>query len=159
MRQERFGSPLKHCVTVFARRKTYVRRARSRDGPSGREIAGLRNRLCLFRSGQPGAFSQCAEFPLLRNRALGPLAVTVLPVPLARRGTTTACAAARENGFRQRGHRHPPAPRAPASANLRGLLARCSQRPCNHRCRIRGPALNAGSGGHANPGSIAARHR
>lgn len=36
---------------------------------------------------------QCAEFLLLRNRGLGSLAVTVLPVALARRGTTTACAA------------------------------------------------------------------
>src|SRR5262249_62266426 len=30
-------------------------------------------------------FQQCAEFPLLRNRHLGPLAVTVLAIPLARR--------------------------------------------------------------------------
>ena len=30
-------------------------------------------------------FQQCAEFPLLRNRGLGPLAVTVLSIPLARR--------------------------------------------------------------------------
>jgi hypothetical protein len=30
-------------------------------------------------------FQQCAEFLLLRNRGLGPLAVTVLPIPLARR--------------------------------------------------------------------------
>jgi hypothetical protein len=29
MRQERFGSSLKHCVMLFARRKAYVRRARS----------------------------------------------------------------------------------------------------------------------------------
>src|SRR6516165_5527497 len=36
---------------------------------------------------------QCAEFALFRNRGLGPLAVTVLPMPLARRGTATACAA------------------------------------------------------------------
>ena len=28
---------------------------------------------------------QCAEFLLLRNRGLGPLAVTVLPIALARR--------------------------------------------------------------------------
>jgi hypothetical protein len=38
-------------------------------------------------------FQQCAELPLLRNRGLGPLAVTALPIPLARRGTATACAA------------------------------------------------------------------
>ena len=36
---------------------------------------------------------QCAEFLLLRNRGLGPLAVTVLPIPLARRPAATACAA------------------------------------------------------------------
>src|SRR5262245_21164123 len=38
-------------------------------------------------------FEQCAEFALLCNRGLGPLAVTVLPIPLARRGTATSCAA------------------------------------------------------------------
>src|SRR6516164_5673939 len=36
---------------------------------------------------------QCAEFLPLRNRRLGPLAVTVLAIPLARRGAATACAA------------------------------------------------------------------
>src|ERR1700730_962490 len=36
---------------------------------------------------------QCAEFPALRNRGLGPLAMTVLPVPFARRAAATACAA------------------------------------------------------------------
>ena len=30
-------------------------------------------------------FQQCAEFLPLRNRGLGPLAVTVLPIPLASR--------------------------------------------------------------------------
>ena len=46
-------------------------------------------------SGQasPEHFQQCAEFPLLRNRGLGALAVTVLPIALARRGAATACAA------------------------------------------------------------------
>jgi hypothetical protein len=38
-------------------------------------------------------FQQCAEFLPLRNRGLGALAVTVLPVPIARRAATTACAA------------------------------------------------------------------
>jgi hypothetical protein len=38
-------------------------------------------------------FQQCAEFPLLRNRGLGPLTVTILSIPLARRTATTACAA------------------------------------------------------------------
>jgi hypothetical protein len=44
---------------------------------------------------QAGAeqFQQCAEFLLLRNRGLGPLAVAVLPIPLARRAAATACAA------------------------------------------------------------------
>src|SRR5262249_8995088 len=36
---------------------------------------------------------QCAEFLPLRNRGLGPLAVAVLPIPFARRGTATSCAA------------------------------------------------------------------
>src|SRR5262249_35533290 len=38
-------------------------------------------------------FEQCTEFLPLRNRGLGPLAVTVLPIPLARRGAATPCAA------------------------------------------------------------------
>jgi hypothetical protein len=38
-------------------------------------------------------FEQCAEFLPLRNRGLGSLAVTVLPIPLARRAAATACAA------------------------------------------------------------------
>ena len=36
---------------------------------------------------------RCAEFALFRNRGLGPLAVTVLAIPLARRAAATACAA------------------------------------------------------------------
>src|SRR6516225_8113321 len=38
-------------------------------------------------------FEQCAEFPLLRNRGPGPLAMTVLPISLAKRAAATACAA------------------------------------------------------------------
>jgi hypothetical protein len=38
-------------------------------------------------------FQQCAEFPLLRNRGLGPVAVAVLPIALARRAAATVCAA------------------------------------------------------------------
>jgi hypothetical protein len=38
-------------------------------------------------------FQQCAEFLLLSNRGLGPLAVTVLPIALARRAAATVCAA------------------------------------------------------------------
>jgi hypothetical protein len=40
-------------------------------------------RLC---QASPEHFQQCAEFPLLRNRGLGPLAVTVLPIPIADSG-------------------------------------------------------------------------
>src|SRR5262249_4610184 len=35
-------------------------------------------------------FSKCAEFPLLRNRGLGLVAVTVLPIALARRPAAAA---------------------------------------------------------------------
>src|SRR6516162_5088164 len=44
---------------------------------------------------QPSAehFEQCAEFLPLRNRGLGPLAVTILPIALARRPAATSCAA------------------------------------------------------------------
>jgi hypothetical protein len=38
-------------------------------------------------------FQQCAEFLPLRNRGLGSLAVTVLPITVASRAATTACAA------------------------------------------------------------------
>jgi hypothetical protein len=38
-------------------------------------------------------FQQIAEHLPLRNRALGSLAVTVLPIPLAERRPATACAA------------------------------------------------------------------
>jgi hypothetical protein len=38
-------------------------------------------------------FQQCAESPLLCNRGLGALAVTVLPIALAGRAAATACAA------------------------------------------------------------------
>src|SRR5215467_12257024 len=53
-------------------------------------------RACLGVTHSPQAsaehFQQCAEFRPLRNCGLGPLAVTVLPVALARRSTATACA-------------------------------------------------------------------
>ena len=44
---------------------------------------------------QTGAkhFEQCTEFLLLRNRGLGALAVTALPIALARGTAATACAA------------------------------------------------------------------
>jgi hypothetical protein len=43
---------------------------------------------------QAGAehFQQCAEFLPLRNCGLGPLAVAVLPIPLARRAAARTCA-------------------------------------------------------------------
>jgi hypothetical protein len=46
-------------------------------------------------SRQAGAehFQQCDEFVPLRNSSLRPFAVTVLPIPLATRAATTACAA------------------------------------------------------------------
>src|ERR1700738_4901406 len=44
-------------------------------------------------------FQQCAEFLPLRNRGLGTLAVTVLPIPLARRAAATACAGAIDNAL------------------------------------------------------------
>jgi len=47
-------------------------------------------------------FEQCAEFLLLRNRGLGPLAVTVLPIALARRAAATACAAVQSAARQQR---------------------------------------------------------
>src|SRR5215472_4896919 len=37
-------------------------------------------------------FQHCPEFALLRNRDLGPLAVTVLPIPLPRRAAATPLA-------------------------------------------------------------------
>ena len=45
-------------------------------------------------------FEHCAEFLLLRNRGLGPFAVTVLPIPLARR---SAAAASRDGDGARRG--------------------------------------------------------
>src|SRR5262249_23048212 len=67
-------------------------------------------------------FEQCAEFALLCNRGLGPLAVTVLPIPLARRGTATSCAAVQSTApfFRRWRPAWPPALR-PRSA-LTGCL-------------------------------------
>ena len=52
-------------------------------------------RIILFVHYQASAehFQQCAEYLPLRNRGLGPLAVKVLPIPLARRAAATACAA------------------------------------------------------------------
>ena len=47
---------------------------------------------CLCQTGAEH-FEQCGEFLLLSNRGLGPLAVPVLTVPLARRAAATACAA------------------------------------------------------------------
>jgi hypothetical protein len=48
---------------------------------------GSRARLC---QASPEHFQQCAEFPLLRNRGLRALAVTVLLIPLARSAAATS---------------------------------------------------------------------
>ena len=45
------------------------------------------------RQASPEHFQQCAKFLPLRNRGVGPLAVTILPIALASRGTATSCAA------------------------------------------------------------------
>jgi hypothetical protein len=54
-------------------------------------------RIRIWRQGSCQAVAehlqQCAEFPLFRNGGLGPLAVTVLAIPLARRAAATVCAA------------------------------------------------------------------
>jgi hypothetical protein len=56
-------------------------------------------RIRTWRQGSPQAsaehLQQCAEFLALSNRGLGPLAVTVLPIPLARRAAATVCGAPR----------------------------------------------------------------
>jgi len=49
--------------------------------------------MTILRQANAEHFQQCVEFPLLRNRGLGPVAVTVLPIPLARRTAATACTA------------------------------------------------------------------
>jgi hypothetical protein len=73
---------------------------------------------------QAGAehFQQCPEFLPLRNRGLGPLAVTVLP--LTRRAAATACAAVRW-GSRERlswrpAHADDPPPRVDYGTALSG---------------------------------------
>jgi len=55
------------------------------------EASGGCPQSCMSASAEQ--FQQRAEFLPLSNRGLGPLAVTELPIPLARRGTATACAA------------------------------------------------------------------
>ena len=64
------------------------------DRPDGHKRACTRHALDAC-SCQAGAqhFQQCAEFLLLRNRRLGALAVTVLPIPFARWPAATVCAA------------------------------------------------------------------
>jgi hypothetical protein len=59
--------------------------------PAGRAVgrgAGTYSRQAIAEH-----FQQSAEFLPLRNRDLGPLAVTVLPIPFAGRAAATACAA------------------------------------------------------------------
>jgi hypothetical protein len=49
-------------------------------------------------------FQKCAELPLLCNRGLRAVAVTELPIPLARRAAGAACAAVQSTAplFRRR---------------------------------------------------------
>ena len=54
------------------------------------------------RQASPEHFQQCAELLPLRNRGLGSLTVTVLPIPLARRAAATACAAVQSTAPRFR---------------------------------------------------------
>jgi hypothetical protein len=60
--------------------------------------------LRISRQASAEHFQQCAEFLPLRYRGLGPLAMTVLPIPLARRAAATACAAVQSTAplFEQR---------------------------------------------------------
>ena len=64
---------------------------RAAEGGTVFGFAGLGGK--VLRQASAEHFEQCAEFLPLRNRGLGPLAVTVLPVPFARRAAATACAA------------------------------------------------------------------
>jgi hypothetical protein len=67
------------------------------SGSNGHVEEGCRtthfSTLRISRQASAEHFQQRAEFPPLRNRGLGPLAVTALPIPLARRAAATACAA------------------------------------------------------------------
>ena len=56
-------------------------------------VPRIRTRRQGSRQASAEHFQQCAEFALFRNRGLGPLAVTVLPVALTRRAAATLCAA------------------------------------------------------------------
>src|SRR6266436_1361215 len=92
------------------------------------------------------------QFLPLRNRGLGPLAVTVLPIPLAMRAAATVCSAPR--GKMVSGKE---ATGIPGTSRSRlGKLARTARAlftaALQSPVQVRGPALNAGSGGHANPG-------
>src|SRR5262249_60135376 len=71
-----------------------------RDGAYQPRAREHRSRAARIRTRRQGLcqtstehFQQRAEFLPLRNRGLGPLAVTVLPIPLARRAAATVCAA------------------------------------------------------------------
>ena len=70
-------------------------RARARSLPTRHLNMVPRIRIRRQGSCQASAehFQQCAEFLLLRNRGLGPLAVMVLPIALAMKAAATACAA------------------------------------------------------------------
>src|SRR2546426_12455066 len=86
---------------------------------------------------------QCTEFLPLRTRGLGPLAVTVLPIPLPMRAAATVCGAPRGKWF--------PAKEAtgiPGTSRSRlGKLARTARAlftaALQSPVQVRGPALNA----------------
>ena len=60
--------------------------------------------LLVPRQARTEHFQQSAEFLPLRNRSLGPLAMTVLPIPLTRGAAATACATVQIPGtFSQEG--------------------------------------------------------
>jgi hypothetical protein len=66
------------------------------SGSNGHVDEGCRtthfSTLRISRQASAEHLEQCTVLPL-RNRGLGPLGVTVLPIPLARRAAATVCAA------------------------------------------------------------------
>jgi hypothetical protein len=70
----------------------------------------------LLTSTSAEQFRQCAEFLPLCNRGLGPLAVTVLPIPFARRAAATACAAVQSTATGPGGYSGIPKDRHPFHA-------------------------------------------
>ena len=73
--------PAPQCVSSQSR----IARGERLDGHVGRAAQTHFSTLRAQRQASAEQFQQCAEFLPLRNRGLGPLAVTVLSIPLARR--------------------------------------------------------------------------